>query len=78
MKQWSQLETENNEGKHGRRVWADRMMLWKKERKGDEERFVGSFTHSDKLVVFQLDDVSHLDIHPFLTVQSANRKQACE
>lgn len=35
------------------------------------------FTHSDELVVFQLDDVSHLDVHPFLAPQSENRKQAC-
>lgn len=32
-------------------------------------------THGDKLVVFQFDDVAHLDVHPFLAAQSEDRKQ---
>lgn len=44
----------------------------------EEDYIFDWFTHSDKLVVFQLDDVSNLDVHPFLAPQSENRKRAGE
>ena len=42
----------------------------------EEDYMFHWFTHGDKLVVFQLDDVSDLDVHPFLAPQSENRKRA--
>ena len=50
---------------------------WGMQNKMEEEDYMFHwFTHGDKLVVFQLDDVSDLDVHPFLAPQSENRKRA--
>lgn len=32
-------------------------------------------THSNKLVIFQFNDVSHFDIHPFFILQSMNKNK---